>query len=96
MLAGKLVEAVERDGARVEPKDKSIHLCRKTAFAGIHPRKSAVLLNIRSAAPIDSPRIRKVERVSANRYHNEMLLTEAADLDEQLRGWLADAAELTS
>src|SRR5215212_5248577 len=61
-----------------EAKKTSIHLTPGPdggAFAGVHPRRSAILLNVRSDAPIASPRVRKVEQVSRNRFHNELLLT---------------------
>ena len=94
-LAAQLVERVAREaGVRIEPKQGSIHLCRKSAFAGLHPRRQAVLLNLRTREPIESGRIRKVERVSANRFHNEMLLESANDLDEELFGWIHGAAAL--
>ena len=32
----------------VDPKGTCIHLNRRTAFAGLHPRKSALLLNLRA------------------------------------------------
>ena len=79
-----------------EPKKTSIHLARKSAFAGVHPRKAAILLVIRTSAPIDSPRIRKLERVSANRWHNEMLLCAPAEIDAELVGWLRQAYELSA
>jgi hypothetical protein len=81
-------------GVTVDPKRTSIHLNRRSAFAGLHPRKSALLLNIRSSAPIDSERVRRRERVSANRFHNEMLLDSADALDAELVGWLSDAYAL--
>jgi hypothetical protein len=79
-----------------EPKKTSIHLNRKSAFAGVHPRKTAILLVIRSAKPIESPRIRKLERVSANRWHNEMLLSAPAEVDPEVLGWLGDAYALSA
>jgi hypothetical protein len=78
----------------VDPKGTCIHLNRRAAFAGLHPRKNALLLNLRSSAPIESPRIRKVERASANRYHNELLLESADAIDEELMGWVAEAHAL--
>lgn len=81
---------------KAEEKKTSIHLVAKTAFAGVHPRKVGILLNIRSATPIDSPRIRKVERVSANRFHNEMLVGSAAEVDAEVRTWLRDAYSLSA
>ena len=92
----RLLAALEPVGAiRIEPKKTSIHLAARSAFAGVHPRKSAILLNIRSAVPIDSPRIRKREQVSANRFHNELLLTDPVDVDEELIGWLRSAYALS-
>ena len=94
-LAAQLVTRMQAEvGARIEPKNGSIHLCRDSAFAGLHPRRSAVLLNLRTRAPIESSRIRKVERVSANRFHNELLLESADQLDEELFGWIRTAASL--
>jgi Domain of unknown function (DUF5655) len=91
-----ILKAVSKFGAvRTEEKKTSIHLCAKTGFAGIHPRKSAVLLNIRSDAPIKNKRIRKVEKVSANRFHNEMLLVTPKDVDAEVTGWLKAAYSLS-
>jgi hypothetical protein len=39
-------------------KTTSIHLARRSAFAGVHPRKNGILLVIRTAAPIENGRIR--------------------------------------
>jgi hypothetical protein len=44
---------------REDPKKTSIHLARKSAFAGIATRNDAVILTIKSAADIESPRIFK-------------------------------------
>ena len=81
-------------GVTVAPKGTCIHLDRRTAFAGLHSRTSALLLNLRTSAPIASPRIRKVERASAHRYHSELLLDSAEGLDEELMGWIAEAHAL--
>ncbi len=87
-----ILNAVSKFGeVRADEKKTSIHLVAKTGFAGVHPRKNVVLLNIRSAAPIKSKRIRKVERVSANRFHNEMLLASPKDVDAEVVGWLRGA-----
>ena len=39
-----------------EPKKTSIHLVNKSAFAGVVTRKNALILNIKSAAPIKDKR----------------------------------------
>jgi hypothetical protein len=61
------------------------------AYLGLHPRKGALLVNIRTEKPIPSPRIRKAEQVSKNRCHCEVLLTDPSDVDEELLGWLEGA-----
>ena len=90
-----ILKATKRFGAvAVEPKKTSIHLVAGSAFAGVHPRKSGILLNIRTTAPIRSPRIRKTEQVSANRCHNELLLSAPGDVDSELTEWLRCAYAL--
>jgi len=74
-----------------EPKKTSIHLVRTVGFAGVHPRKSFLYLNIRTDAPIESPRIAKSEQVSKNRFHNELKLSSPDEIDAELSGWLKDA-----
>ena len=92
-----LIERVQSlPGVAVDPKGTCLHLNHRTAFAGLHPRRSALLLNLRSRLPIESPRIRKVERVSANRCHNEMLVETVGAIDDELMGWIAEAHALAA
>ena len=81
---------------KVEEKKTSVHLVAKSAFAGVHPRKGAVLLNIRSDAPIRSERIRKLEQVSAKRFHNEMLIDAPGEVDTEVVAWLKSAYALSA
>src|SRR5438270_12354821 len=53
-----------------EPKKTCIHIARRTALAGIHTRKDCLLLEFKSAGPIDNPAIAKSEQLSANRWHH--------------------------
>jgi hypothetical protein len=80
----------------VEPKKTSIHLVNKTGFAGIHPRKGYMYLNVRTERPLESPRIAKREQVSKSRYHNEVKLETPHDVDDELRAWLKEAYELSA
>jgi hypothetical protein len=77
-----------------EPKKTSIHLVRATSFAGVHPRKRSLTLNLRTDRPFESTRIARVEQVSKNRYHNEIRLAQPADVDAELVGWLREAYTL--
>ncbi len=72
----------------------NIHLVHNSGFAGAHPRKSYLYLNLRTDYPIDSPRITKTEQVSKNRFHNELKLSYPDEIDEELLGWLKDAYAL--
>ena len=77
-----------------EAKKTSIHLVRRTAFAGVATRRSSLILTLKSAKDIRSPRIAKREQASANRWHVEIRLDEPAQVDRQLTAWLKAAYEL--
>lgn len=79
---------------REEVKKTSIHLVRESAFAGVHPRKQHLLLTIKAAKPLRSARISKTEQVSKNRWHLELKLTAAQEIDAELWGWLQEAYDL--
>jgi hypothetical protein len=91
-----ILNAVAKFGSiKADAKKTSIHLVAETGFAGVHPRRSAILLNIRSDAPIKSKRVRRVEKVSTNRYHNEMLLCSPSEVDAEVVTWLKAAHNLS-
>jgi hypothetical protein len=77
-----------------EAKKTSIHLVRETAFAGIATQKAALVLTIKSATDLTSSRIRKHERVSANRWHLEVRLTAPDEVDAEVKHWLGAAYAL--
>ena len=79
-----------------ESKKTSIHLVARTAFAGVATRRSALILTLKSAKDIRSPRIEKREQVSANRWHVEIRLAKPSDVDRQLTTWLSSAYALAS
>jgi hypothetical protein len=81
---------------REDPKKTSIHLVGKSAFAGIATRKDAVILTIKSAADIESPRIFKRQRASPNRWHLEIRLDDPKQVDRELKAWLKDAMKLST
>ena len=77
-----------------QPKKTSIHLARKSAFAGIATRKDALVLTIKSATDVVDRRVFKREQVSANRWHLEVKLEDPADVDGGLKRLLERAYEL--
>ena len=91
----RLLEAARELGpVREEPKKTSIHLARRTAFAGVATRKQALLLTLKSATDLQSARIARREQASAHRWHLEIRLDDPAQVDGELAKWLADAFEL--
>lgn len=77
-----------------DPKKTSIHLVREKAFAGVATRKEALVLTLKSEREIKSPRVRRAERASANRWHLEIPVASPKDVDRELRAWLASAYAL--
>ena len=95
----RLIEALRDVGPVVEDAKKTcVHLlpdAGASAFAGVHPRKSGILLNLRTAAPISSPRVRKTEQLSRHRFFNEVLVELPGEVDAELAGWMREAYELS-
>ena len=91
-----LLSEIRKFGPVVEePKKTSNHLVNKSAFAGVMTRKSALIFNIKSATPINDARIVHAERVSSNRFHEEVKLNSPAEVDPLLLGWLKFAYEIS-
>lgn len=96
-LIARLQKRVGRRRAVEDPKQTCVHVVAGTdgvAYAGIHPRKGAVLVNVRCQSPINSKRIRKAEQVSRNRCHCEVLVEDVKEVNAELLGWLEEAAKL--
>ncbi len=92
----RLLKGAQKFGRVIEdPKKTSIHLVRKTAFAGVATRKNALILTIKSDRTLSSPRIHKSEQTSARRFHHEVKLTSAAEVDSELLNWLKSAYDLS-
>src|SRR6185295_18749541 len=92
----RLLIALRRIGpVREEAKKTSIHLVRRSALAGVEVRQDYLLLNLKTDYKIDSPRIAKVEQISARRFHQRVKLASPSDVDSELERWLADAYALS-
>ena len=88
----RLLSEIAKIGEVTEdPKKTSIHLNRRTAFAGVATRKSSLVLTLKASEDIRSPRVKKHEQVSAKRWHLEVLLTSPGDVDAELVAWLKAA-----
>lgn len=78
-----------------DPKKTSIHLNRKSAFAGIQTRREFLILTVKADADIPDARISRREQASAHRWHHEIKLSDPDDLDHQVLGWLRRSYELS-
>ncbi len=93
----QLLLAVRQLGPVAEqPKKTSIHLVNRTGFAGVHTRQEFINLEFKSEAPIEHPRIRKSQQISANRYHLLVQLQSSNDVDSELLTWLEKAYFLSA
>jgi hypothetical protein len=81
---------------REDPKKTSIHLVRRTAFAGIATRKETLILTLKSDSDVQSERIFRREQASANRWHLEVRIAGRQQIDGELLGWLKKAYELSA
>jgi hypothetical protein len=91
------IVAVSREFGPVteEAKKTSIHLNRKSAFAGVQTRREYLILTVKSAVDVDHSRIARREHTSANRWHHEIKLHDASDVDNQLIDWLRVSYEMS-
>ena len=95
-IYGALTKAANKLGPfKEEAKKTSIHLVRSSAFAGVATRKTSLVLTLKAASDIKSPRVTKHEQVSASRWHLEVRLESPRDVDAELEAWLKDAYEIS-
>lgn len=79
-----------------EAKKTSIHLVRTTAFAGVATRKSALVLTLKAARDITSPRVVKHQHASARRWYLDVRITTPRDVNKELKAWLKAAYDLSA
>ena len=79
-----------------EAKKTSIHLVNKSALAGVATRKKYLILTIKSDRKLNSSRIHRAERASANRFHHEIKLSSPEEIDAELIAWLKAAYALSA
>jgi hypothetical protein len=78
-----------------DPKKTSIHLNRRSAFAGITTRRDHLVLTLKAASDIEDSRISKREQVSANRWHHQLKLAAPREVDQQVIEWLRAAYDIS-
>jgi hypothetical protein len=92
-----ILQAVRKLGPVEEQvKKTSIHLVRRSAFAGIMTRSAYLILTVKADSNIESARIHRREQASAHRWHLEIKLESPSTVDRELTGWLKKAYELSA
>ena len=91
VAAGLTFGPVEEDA-----KKTSIHLNRRSAFAGIQTRRDFLILTVKARNDIDSPRIFRSGQASAKRWYHEIRLAGTNDIDDELIGWLRDSYAISN
>jgi hypothetical protein len=93
---GALMDKItELGGCELQENASSFHVAHGRAFLGIRPRRGGILVNIVLIRELDSARIHRAERVSANRWHNEVILKDPAEVDAELLTWICEGYALT-
>jgi len=81
----------------VEEKKTCLHLTAgKTAFLGVHPHKDGLRLTVVLSKAIESKRIVKCEKASANRYHVDLNFVAADGMDSELKKLIKESYERSS
>lgn len=83
-------------GCEIQENASSFHVARGRAFLGLHPRRGGILVNIVLTRQLESPRVFRAGRVSANRWHNEIILLDPAAVDSELLQWIREGHDLTA
>jgi len=74
----------------VQHRKSGLHIIAGSAFLAVRPGPDGLLLTIVTGEPLSGSRIRSVQR-SAERCHNEAMITAATDFDDELTEWLTQA-----
>ena len=91
-----IVKAAEEFGpVKQDAKKTSIHLVRKSAFAGVATQKSALILTVKSRHDLKSSRVVRREQASAGRWYVYVKIESPGEVDKELKKWLRDSYELS-
>jgi pantothenate synthetase len=79
-----------------EVKKTCVHLTRKSAFLGVHPRKSGLLLTVKATRALEGECVVKTLQASKSRWYVDVKIGSASQIDETLLGWIRDSWELSA
>jgi hypothetical protein len=70
-----------------------VFLKHHRTFAEVRPKARSLTVWLMLSRPLDDARVSRRERIAAQRYAHVVKLTDAREVDDQLRGWLTEAYE---
>ena len=76
---------------RAEVKRTSIHLVNTKGFAGVHPKKSYLGINLVLSRSKTDPSADKVEQVSKNRFHHFFQIRSTGEMGRGFRKLVKEA-----
>lgn len=82
---------VEEDAVKV-----GVFLRHEQKFAEVRPMARSLAMWVMLPYLIDSPRVSRAERISADRFAHYLKLTSVTEVDDDLLGWLEDAYDHAS
>lgn len=91
-ICDRVIEHLRNQGAiTVEAVGVGILVKRSRTFAELRPRRNYVELGLLLSRQVAHPKIKKRIPLSANRYAHRIALAGVADVDRDVRAWLAEA-----
>ena len=91
-LYNAVLDFLEADGPITVSVSKTrIEFMTRARFATVHPRRNWVWLDFWLKRQISSPRFDKVDLYGGHDWYYQLRLTDASQLDDELRGWLRDS-----
>jgi Domain of unknown function (DUF5655) len=92
LIYDTLIEHLQRLGRVEEDAVKvGVFLSSERKFAEIRPMARSLAVWLILPYPLDSPRVARCERISADRFALYLKLTSVDEVDEELLGWFEDA-----
>jgi len=91
-LYDELLVALKNIGHfKAEVKKTSIHLVNTRSFAGVHPKKSYLGVNLVLSRARTNPPAHKVDQVSNNRFHHFFQITSASQMGKGFKMLIKEA-----
>jgi len=94
-LFDALVAACEEHGPVTIVSSKTrIALMDRVRFASVMPRKAYLRCGVWLGRPVESERVVRLDRYGERVWYAFFELREPADIDDEVRGWLAEAVAI--